>query len=445
MYSYDGPQFPNEILYLPLSEDPATVWYNRHSPQTPLLTTHSAADHFLEPSPPPYCPPTTYWDDSKCVLSINKSIIHIYIYIDVYIYIYIDVFSKQFHTQNSISHSAYTNYAHNTTQAYSFGFWLKIYYVYNGGWSNCIWGDSYVMSIRLYSTQMQMRARRSDNNYFIHTWNPITHNVWHYYAMSVGNYIDHTYIYDTQYHIIKKYGYTLGGYYSNYLYFCHSWLGFYVRDIFFYKEYSNVNQLIARQYRTNSDSLSYKRIFRVDFKYLGRHSAGTRDDHNLLRCPTGSRLSYNYDSCIVGSSLAIIEKMNLCTSPGMSVTSEGTFEFVFKIRKWGDGGSMTLAKFDTSLNINLAKVASHYKIQLYALDADYNQKFNITPTWNIQLDTQYHFALAFDTSSVNIYLNKQLQAFTAVIIMIYIYIIYYIEDSSRYFTYLDTRLGNRWE
>ena len=78
MYSYDGPQFPNEILYLPLSEDPATVWYNRHSPQTPLLTTHSAADHFLEPSPPPYCPPTTYWDDSKCVLS--KSF-YIYIYI----------------------------------------------------------------------------------------------------------------------------------------------------------------------------------------------------------------------------------------------------------------------------------------------------------------------------------------------------------------------------
>ena len=300
---------------------------------------------------------------------------------------------------------------------------MKIYDTYSG-WVNTIWADNYVVRIQHRSSQVWMGAYKNDNNWYCHAWT-MTFHVWHYYAMSVGHYVDQSYVYDQQHHIIAKDSLHLRNYNSNYLYFCHPYIGFYVRDIFFYKEYSNVNQLMARQYRTNSDSLSYKRNFRVDFKYLGRHSAGTRDDHNLLRCPTGSRLSYNYDSCIVGSSLAIIEKMNLCTSPGMSVTSEGTFEFVFKIRKWGDGGSMTLAKFDTSLNINLAKVASHYKIQLYALDADYNQKFNITPTWNIQLDTQYHFALAFDTSSVNIYLNKQLQAFTAVIIMIYMYYILY--------------------
>ena len=58
---------------------------------------------------------------------------------------------------------------------------------------------------------------------------------------------------------IQKYaGYCLRNYYSNNLYFGHTYLRFYMRDVFLYKEYSTVNQMIARQYRTNSDSLSYK-------------------------------------------------------------------------------------------------------------------------------------------------------------------------------------------
>ena len=72
-------EFPQKVVYLPLTEDPETIWYNRELTPISLITQHLIADHVAEASPPPYCPPYTHYTSSIC--NLGNFLLYIYIYI----------------------------------------------------------------------------------------------------------------------------------------------------------------------------------------------------------------------------------------------------------------------------------------------------------------------------------------------------------------------------
>ena len=393
------------MVHFPFNESPEKEWQNLESVSTPLVSPHSANDH-AEDSSLIICPPATYFDGSKCVLS------------NIYIYIYnLDIYS------NYVP-SYYENYGGSLGNQktgigmVTIGLWVYKHSM-RSGLDRMMWTDSEVYALYGSTTQLRFHIIKESSTPTFTANIPMY--TWTYCGMSWGNYVNTNFVIGKQKYTDTADNTMMTTTSTTGFYFGHNSIRFYMKELFLLGDYKGISELEELEYYTYSFDHKYMNIYHDMSNYgFTSKSGNTKDQH--LRCPLNTKLDMGDDQlyCIQAATLNIHKSLILNTT-WMDLQLLATIEFSFKLLLWGNT-DMLLFSIGDALRVQID--VNTKLITVIGIDYLGAIKFNVTPTFLLNLHVQYHFAITYDHIHLNLYLNRVNQLFIIVTTLsIYLFLI----------------------